>query len=84
MSKILSTSSVEINVILKLTEEEARALYNITGYGPKHFLDWFYKHLGKHYLKPHERGLISLFKTIQAELPQHLKRADEARKVFNK
>ena len=80
---ILSQSKVSAEIILKLSEGEARALYNIVGYGHKPFTDWFYRQLGKHYLKPHEEGLISLFETIKAELPQHLSRIDKARKAFN-
>ena len=83
MNKIRSQSKVTSEVVLVLTEEEARALYNIVGYGHKPFTDWFYENLGKNYLKPHEQGLISLFETIKKELPQHLSRIDKARKVFS-
>jgi len=81
---VKSTASVEVKVVLVLTEEEARALYNITVYGTKTFLGWFYRNLGKAYLQQHEKGFISLFDTIGKELPKHFKRADEARSVFNK
>ena len=52
MNKVKTNSKIEVNVVLTLTEEEARALKNITVYGNKPFLEWFYKNLGKHYLKP--------------------------------
>jgi hypothetical protein len=58
---IRSASKITATVQLELTEEEARALYNITVYGVKPFTEWFYRNLGKHYLKPHEEGLKSLF-----------------------
>jgi hypothetical protein len=77
--KVRSTSNLEVKVIIELTEAEARALYNIVGYGPKPFLTWFYTHLGVSYLKPHEAGLISLFDTVRGEIPRHLSMADEAR-----
>jgi hypothetical protein len=81
MSTIRSGSKITAEVHLVLTEEEARALYNITVYGVQPFVDWFYRNMGKHYLKPHEDGLRSLFDTIGKELPQHLTRVDNARKA---
>ncbi|MBA4852066.1 hypothetical protein H1R81_16760 [Emticicia sp. BO119] len=69
-----------MNVIFKLTEEEARALYNMTVYGADPFVKWFYSNLGKHYLKPHEDGLRSLFNTIKKELPPHFDKIDKVRK----
>jgi hypothetical protein len=83
MGSVKSTSSVQILVTLHLSEEEARALQAIAGYGSREFLDTFYKYLGKSYLEPHEVGLMSLFKTITLELPPHLKRAEDARKIWN-
>jgi DNA-directed RNA polymerase alpha subunit len=80
--KIKSTSSLEVNIILKLTETEARALKAITVYGAKPFLEVFYEKLGKSYLQPYEKGVISLFETIDQELPQHLKKADDARNIW--
>ena len=79
---VKSVSKIEANIILSLSEEEARALKTITTYGSSEFLKWFYAHLGKHYLKEHEKGLISLFATIKSELPNHLRKIDEARKLF--
>lgn len=80
--KVLSHSTFSVDIILKLTEVEARALYNMTVYGHKPFTEWFYKHLGKAYLKPHEEGLISLFETISKELPKHIDKADLIRKTL--
>lgn len=82
--KIKSASNVEVTVWLKLTESEARALKALTVYGSDEFLKFFYETLGKLYLEPHSKGLISLFETIRTELPKHLKRADDARAVFLK
>ena len=82
MEKIKTQSSVEVNLILSISEAEARALVAMTGYNADNFLKFFYEMLGTHYLKPHEAGLRSLFETIRAELPAHLKRADNARQAF--
>ena len=82
MNKINSVSSIELDVTIKLNESEARALLTITSYGHQPFIDWFYKNLGKSYLKPHETGLVSLFETIKRELPKHLNKADDARKLL--
>lgn len=82
MAEVKSTSSIDIHVILKLTEVEARALEAIVGYGIDPFLETFYKHLGKAYLQDHEAGAISLFNTVREEIPKHLKRADDARDIW--
>jgi hypothetical protein len=79
--KIKSTSQFDIQVQVRLTEEEARALEALTVYGTKVFLEHFYK-LGKSYLGPHEKGLISLFETIKEELPRHLGKADDVRDIW--
>lgn len=79
MSKIRSTSKIEATVTLQLTEQEAKALLNMTVYGHKSFLEFFYKNLGRHYLEPHESGVISLFDTIKKELPQHINNIDTLR-----
>ena len=84
MEKINSHSSLEFKIVLNLTETEARALQALTVYGTKSFLDYFYRDLGKSYLQPHEKGLIALFETIKRELPPHLNRMDETRKIWIK
>lgn len=82
MDSINSTSQFDVQVILKLSEKEARALHAITVYGTEEFLKCFYSHLGKSYLEPHESGIVSLFETIKKELPRHLDRADDVRAVW--
>lgn len=81
--KVKSTSQIDFQVILKLTEKEARALQAITRYGHKAFLEVFYEKLGKSDLAPNAEGIISLFETIKKELPWHIKKVDLARGVFN-
>jgi len=83
MAKVKASSTVKLSVTLELTEEEAIALNEMTKYGIDSFLKGYYKFLGKHYMRPHEQGMRSLFKTIDAELPPHLKRISEARKIFD-
>lgn len=80
---VRSVAKIEGKVVIQLTEEEARALDAIVGYGPETFVKWFYANLGKHYLKPHEIAMRSLFKTLREELPRHLSKFDEVRKVFD-
>lgn len=82
-TKIKSESIYSLGVTLLLTEEEVRALSVLPSYGTDSFLECFYTKLGKHYLSPHEKGLRSLFETIKKELPKHLKKADEVRKIIN-
>jgi len=81
-NKIKSTSQFEFQVILVLTESEARALQVFTEYGTKVFLEVFYKYLGKEPLVPHEKGVISLFETIKSELPKHLNKFDKMRNIW--
>jgi len=82
MEKINSTSQMDFQVILKLNEQEARALNAITVYGVKNFLKAFYKEMGKTYLEPNEQGIKSLFETISSELPKHLSKFDKCRKTW--
>lgn len=79
--KIISNTTIDVQVHLLLTEGEARALDAIVGYGPDLFVKWFYETHGKSYLKPHEDSMRSLFKTIRNELPKQLRKVDQIRKV---
>lgn len=72
--------TVEAHLIL--TESELRALDALAGYGEETFLEVFYKHLGKNYLKPHENGLRSLFKKVKKEVKIPLNQVDQARKLL--
>lgn len=75
--------SVKLDLTLRLTEAEARALDALVGYGFEPFRDTFYQHLGSHYLEPHEEGLKTLFESVRQFLPGILSRMDEARKTFH-
>lgn len=63
---------------LTLTEPEARALSVLPSYGHEAFIQFFYKSLGATYLKPHQEGLYSLFKSIKEKLDPLLEKADKA------
>lgn len=78
-SKIITT--VEAKLYLELTEGEARALAAICGYGPKEFLEWFYRNMGKHYLQPFESSIPTLFQKARG-LDHAVKQVDEARKAI--
>jgi hypothetical protein len=77
-----SKATMDLKVKLVLTEQEARALYAITVYGPEPFLKWYYERLGRHYMSPYESGIKSLFTTVRNELPQHFSRFDKIKKYI--
>lgn len=79
---VFTNVTIGVSVTLKLDEAQARALDAIVGYGDKAFLEVFYKHLGKAYLEPHERGLIALFDNIRHSVPNALWQVDGAREVL--
>ena len=80
--EIKSTSKIDVQITLQLTEVEARALQAITVYGTKEFLKCFYTHLGRNYLEPHEEGVVALFETIKTELPFHINKVNDVRDVW--
>ena len=77
-----SEAEMQFTITLKLSETEARALHELTTYGHKAFLEVYYKHLGQSMLKPHEKGIITLFDTAKRELPKHFKRIDSTKAAF--
>ena len=82
MKRFIQQPYVETRATIELSEVEMRALEALIGYGVQPFLDVFYQHMGKHYLRPHEAGIRSLFKTIGSDIPDVLRRADAARQAF--
>lgn len=72
--------TIDYSVTINLNESEIRALDAFAGYGLKPFLELFYKHMGEHYLKPHENGLKTLFAKIE-ELRQPIAAMDELKKT---
>ena len=69
-------------VQITLDEDEARALEALTRYGTDAFLDWFYKDLGSHYLKPYESGLTTLFESIKTQVDPELNLLEATRNYF--
>lgn len=82
--KIQDQPTVQLEVTIKLTEAEVRALEALAGYDVEAFLKTFYTYMGRHYLEPHEHGLRSLFKAVRETLPAQLRRIDSARAMFEK
>lgn len=83
MSRLTQRPTLDLDVSIKLTESEVRALDALAGYGSDSFLKTFYQFMGRHYLEPHEAGLRSLFDTIQVELPPIIKRMNAAKQAFS-
>ena len=82
-TEIKASLELEIKVTLELTMQEARALNEMVKYGSKAFLEGYYKQLGKSYLQPYEKGVISLFETVKSNLPPKLYNADKIIKAVN-
>lgn len=82
MKVINSTAEMKFEVTIRLTETEARGLYDITGYGYDAFMKVFKEHLGKAYIIKNEKGVKELFECVRTELPKHFGRFDKAREVF--
>lgn len=83
MANVSIDKQLNVKITLDVSESEARAMEALAGYGTKPFLNVFYKHMGRHYLEPHESGLASLFSKIRAQLPHELTAIDNARKDLN-
>lgn len=82
MAKVKATSDVDLQITFTINEAEARALEALTCYGDKAFLETFYEKMGRSYLQPHERGLLSFFAAVRASLDGPLRRVDDAREVY--
>lgn len=77
-----SISNFTHQIQITISDKEAGALDALAGYGTDQFLDVFYAHLGKSYLKPYEEGLRLLFETIKKEIPPHLEHGKNVRDVI--
>jgi hypothetical protein len=82
MAKVKTTADVDLQITFTINEVEARALEALVGYSDEAFLKTFYEKMGRHYLQPHERGLLSFFATVRASLHGPLQRVDDAREVY--
>ena len=81
--KLEQRPRVELTMTMVLTEEEARALDALAGYGVDAFVKSFYEFLGKHYMEPHEEGLRTFLEGCR-DIGGFLTRTDNARKAFDK
>lgn len=79
-SKIKTQMNVEF--VVTLTEEEARALEAVCGYGPQQFLSVFYKYMGRSYLQPHEEGFISLCEGVTDKLKPLFTQIEKAKNLL--
>lgn len=85
MAKLEGHSTINTEIMLRLSMVEAAALDALVGYGADSFLKVFYEHLGQHYLKPYEVGLRSLFDSVRngdASVALFLQRTTDAKDVF--
>ena len=80
--KIEGRPKVNLEISIRLTEDEAGALDALFGYDVESFLRAFYREMGRCYLEPHEAGLRSLH-AQRGLLSVWLTRAKNARKVFS-
>jgi hypothetical protein len=85
MAKIGNNGKVSSEILIVLSEEEAGALDALAGYGVDAFLKTFYEKMGEAYLKPYEKGLRSLFKSVHGgdcSVSSFMRRSKEARAVM--
>lgn len=84
MAKAITKPSLTVTVTIEINEDEARALDALAGYGAKTFVEAFYEKLGKSYLQPYEKGLLSFLSTIRSAVSPALNQIDDARKFIEK
>lgn len=82
MGKVVGIPTVKLSVRIDLTEDEARALDALAGYGDDAFIEAFYEKLGKAYMRDYEQGLRSFLTSMRRELSPLFGKADAARKAF--
>lgn len=82
MAKLEVYPDITIEVTIRLTEPEVRALSELVGYGDKSILNVLGAHLGSRLQGVHSDGFTSVFKTLRGELPKILRRTDLARRTF--
>ena len=83
MAKITKTPTVNLSLTFTINESEARALDALAGYDHELVVKVFKDHLGSHYIKGHEQGLITFLTDIRGFIPGVLAKLDDARKTFN-
>jgi hypothetical protein len=81
MSETRPHYHITVTAQLDLTEAEMQALSAVASYNVDGFLAIFYKHLGKHYLSPHEHGIRTLWVKIREKITPALAMCEKARKA---
>ncbi len=82
MAEIIGRPNVNLDLTFRINEAEARALYDLAGYGDDAFIKVFYEKLGKCYMEKHEAGLRSFLCSVRNFLPSELSKLDQARQAF--
>lgn len=83
MAKSVTRPRISVTITVEITEEEARALDALAGYGADAALEAFYAGCGKSYLQPYEKGLRSFLSSIQKEVAPAISEVDRARTLLS-
>ena len=86
MARIEGRPTINAEIVIVLTEEEAGSLDAMVGYGVDAFVRAFYDKLGKAYMEKYEKGLRSLFESIRsggANMSGFISKVKEAREYLN-
>ena len=79
---VSTRARVTLTAHLELNESETRALDALVGYGNDSFIEAFYTVLGRHYMRPHEAGLRTLFDKVRQECGRAISDVDTARALL--
>ena len=82
--RFIVQASIDVAVTIRLTYTEMQALDALAGYGTDEFLKVFYERMGESYLRPHEKGLRSLFDAVRREFPSVAKSTRDASDAFTR
>lgn len=83
MARLEARPDIGLRVVFSISEEEARALDALVGYGDDEFIKAFKERLGEAYLRNHENGLREFFVSVRKIMPNILHKVDSARQAFN-
>lgn len=79
---VKSAPQQQFAVHLVIPEKQARALDALSGYDIDKFLEFFYKHMGKEYMKDYEKDFRQFIIDCHKHIPIHFKKFDAAREIF--
>lgn len=82
MATFTPKPTLKMSITIEISEEEARAINEMTCYGTDQFIKAFYENLGKSYMEKHERGLRSFLDSARAQIGGIVSQITEARKIF--